>query len=497
MLRLLIVDDEQIIRESLSDMIDYKSIGYDLIGTAKNGMEAYDIIFDEYPDVVITDIRMPILNGLDLIEKTKKIDSNITFIVLSGFGEFEYAKRAMKNGIKHYLLKPTIKQELIDTLVNVSKEIMEEELHKKQEEEKILGSLQTPLQQSFIMKALESPQNLHATFRKYKNFLVSKNSCTTACYCFFVEETYHFQFIKDVNRILKSLNISLDFPAIYVRNTAIFLASLDTLSLQETFKLELSKLFYDKQTTSFEVGIEHTQTTEKLFENVIKRISRFERILLISENETFEISNSFVSHQKLQGIVKELTKSNNTSKSNELLNSLFPSSQNIRTAKTLAVNLFLEISLSSENSTSLSFDFLKKLYSCNNIFEIKDLFQALLSLHAKEDTSKTSNIMRLKNYVEENLASETLSLKWLAENYLFVNVDYLSKQFIKEEGIRFSEYITNKRMDEAINLMKLYKNDNIKDIAKQVGYGNNPQYFSQVFKKYTGYTPSQYIKTLS
>ncbi len=64
MLRLMIVDDEQIIREALSQIIDYESIGYELIATAKNGMEAYDIICDDYPDVVITDIRMPILNGI-------------------------------------------------------------------------------------------------------------------------------------------------------------------------------------------------------------------------------------------------------------------------------------------------------------------------------------------------------------------------------------------------------------------------------------------------
>lgn len=80
MLRLMIVDDEQIIREALSEMIDYTSIGYELIATTKNGMEAYDVICDEYPDVVITDIRMPILNGLDLIERSMKSDSKIDLL---------------------------------------------------------------------------------------------------------------------------------------------------------------------------------------------------------------------------------------------------------------------------------------------------------------------------------------------------------------------------------------------------------------------------------
>lgn len=141
MLRLMIVDDEQIIREALSVMIDYESIGYQLIATAKNGMEAYDIICDEYPDVVITDIRMPILNGLDLIDRSMKSDSKITFILLSGYSEFEYAKQAMKYGVRYYLLKPTDKQELIETLISIRQELEQKELQRKQSRKRLLGDL--------------------------------------------------------------------------------------------------------------------------------------------------------------------------------------------------------------------------------------------------------------------------------------------------------------------------------------------------------------------
>uniref|UniRef100_UPI0006D24F77 response regulator n=1 Tax=Clostridium sp. NkU-1 TaxID=1095009 RepID=UPI0006D24F77 len=135
MLRLMIVDDEQIIREALSQMIDYESIGYKLIATAKNGMEAYDIICDDYPDVVITDIRMPILNGLDLIERSIKSDSHITFILLSGYNDFEYAKQAMKYGVRYYLLKPTDKNELVESLVSIRKERHEEEESRKMQQQ--------------------------------------------------------------------------------------------------------------------------------------------------------------------------------------------------------------------------------------------------------------------------------------------------------------------------------------------------------------------------
>ena len=171
MLRLMIVDDEQIIREALSEMIDYTSIGYELIATTKNGMEAYDVICDEYPDVVITDIRMPILNGLDLIERSMKSDSKITFILLSGYSEFEYGKQAMKYGVRYYLLKPTDKQELIDSLVSIRHELTLKEARRQEEQEHLLRDLQAPLEQSFIMEALERPEEFSSIYGKYQSLL--------------------------------------------------------------------------------------------------------------------------------------------------------------------------------------------------------------------------------------------------------------------------------------------------------------------------------------
>ena len=106
MLRLIIVDDEKIIRESIRSLIDWESLGIEVVGVCKNGLEAYDAILDSYPDIVLTDIKMPGLSGLELIEKLNDTRENIQFIILSGYSEFEYAKQARRFGIRHYLLKP-------------------------------------------------------------------------------------------------------------------------------------------------------------------------------------------------------------------------------------------------------------------------------------------------------------------------------------------------------------------------------------------------------
>lgn len=253
MLNLIIADDEEIIRSALSKMIDYASLGYNLVGCAKNGMEALNLIMDYNPDVVISDIKMPILDGLALIEQADKLDSHPKFIILSGYGEFEYAKKAMQYGIKHYLLKPTNRKELISALM----------------------SIQTEYEQN-------------------------------------------------------------------------------------------------------------------------------------------------------------------------------PGNQNPSTN--------LQSSFSHTNETLVS---------------------------------------KCKLYVENHYSSETLSLKWLAQNYCYVSIGYLSKQFVKSEGIRFSDYLNHLRVQKAKELILYQGENNIKNIASQVGFASNPQYFGQVFKKYEKITPSEYILSLS
>lgn len=118
MLKMIIVDDEKIIRETIHSLIDWNSLGIDVAAVCKDGIEAFDCILDEYPDIVMTDIKMPGLSGLDLIEKVRAAQLNTEFIILSGYGEFEFARTAMRYGVKHYLLKPSNETEITQVIVS-------------------------------------------------------------------------------------------------------------------------------------------------------------------------------------------------------------------------------------------------------------------------------------------------------------------------------------------------------------------------------------------
>lgn len=248
MLKLLIADDERIIRETISSLIDWKSLGVELAGVCSNGLEAYDMIIDESPDIVLTDIKMPGMNGLELIRNIAEINPDTRFIILSGYGEFEYAKEAMKFGVRHYILKPCNEKQISDSIAAVSQECYEKKAKK------------------------ESPNT----------------------------------------------------PSVFV----------------------------------------------------------------------------------------------------------------------------------------------EKMYGKNTLSE------------------------QIKKYVEQHLSDSNITLKDIAENHLFMNVDYVSKRFLKETGHKFSDYLAETRIRNAKRY--LAEGYRIQDVADKVGCGNNPHYFSQLFKKKTGTTPSSY-----
>ena len=111
--KVILVDDEKAVVESISRTVDWESEGFALAAACLNGCQALDAIRKHQPDIVITDIKMPVMDGIELIKKTREFDRQVTFIILSGYGEFELAKRAMKEGVREFLLKPCSEGEII------------------------------------------------------------------------------------------------------------------------------------------------------------------------------------------------------------------------------------------------------------------------------------------------------------------------------------------------------------------------------------------------
>ena len=126
MISLFVVDDEKYIRESLCNSINWSQYDVKVVGSAENGEEAYDYLSVNEVDIVITDIRLPDIDGIELIRRLFKKSGNTGFIILSGYGEFEYAQKAIQYGVSAYLLKPCGKDEIINTVMTLKSKLRHE-----------------------------------------------------------------------------------------------------------------------------------------------------------------------------------------------------------------------------------------------------------------------------------------------------------------------------------------------------------------------------------
>jgi len=500
MLRLMIADDEKIIREAIGKLIKWEDYGIELIGTCKDGIETFDMICDEYPDIVLTDIKMPGLDGLGLIQKVHEIDSDIEFIILSGYSEFEFAKQAMGYGVKYYLLKPINENKIIDAIQKAKVDIEKKHSLKKLQYEKELLSnqFQTILKKQFIVESLACKTELQNTIERYSDLFEFQYNTFFLYYISFLEEHNLPEFVDRLTKLCESYRYCICFNILYVKNTAIFIINTnDTVELTLMNSAILSWKF-SRMAVNLSCKQLKFENAKDLFQKLIPNIKRYEKIFLVEENKTRkEIYNYTAILEQADILSKEICI--NSDLMVQQITDCFSTVDDTEFAKTLASKLAVQTitNMNGLHPPDLS-QYFKSVNVCSSVEEIAEITINELG-QIMEKSGKVS--IQYKNYVEQtlkyvnqNFSDPSLSLKWISENYIYMNVNYLSKQFNKETGEKFSTYLNKIRMERAKTLITEYGILKVSQIANQVGFGDNSQYFSQAFKKYTCLTPSEYIE---
>ena len=165
-MKILIADDEMKICQLISHLIDWDAMGLEVVDIVNDGKAAYESICKNHPDIVITDIRMPNFDGLELIRLCKEKFPNVYFIIISGYGEFSYAKNAIKYGVEDYLLKPIKKKELEGALTKI-KEKYDTNYTDEQEKERLRSIANTSkdkIQQSFLTNMIRCANDSNLIF---------------------------------------------------------------------------------------------------------------------------------------------------------------------------------------------------------------------------------------------------------------------------------------------------------------------------------------------
>lgn len=504
MLRLIIVDDEKIIRETIRNLIDWTSLDINVVGTCQNGIEAFHTILDEYPDIVLTDIKMPGLSGLELIEKIAQTDHHIEFIILSGYGEFNYAKNAMKLGVKHFLLKPCNEAQIIEAVQFAAEDCIKKRalIDIEQKQKSLTHTVQRNIIRNIIVEGLLKESDLSSLIQQYSQYFNFHTINYEQCYFYFLEEAHLTECLQLLTEYHQHHAPGIPLYAIYVKNTLLFFFESYEKNYTE-FDSFANSLAFHKQQVAIQYERISYASLNILLDTLLHRLKRYEMIYIMNGLHPIPTCNYNVVLQDVGRLSDQLFNIFATDKQQFLhtLNDFFSSINDADFLKALITNLLLKQQISSALSPTFVTEFLMSINESNDVKMIQkivnDQFDHYLSTQIASQNNCKDFIEKTLTIVHENLSNPNLSLKWICESQLFMNVDYVSKQFIKQTGDKFSTYLTNARIKKAKEMIIVDGVDKIYCIAEAVGCGNNPQYFSQIFKKQTGMSPTAYYKKMN
>lgn len=486
-MKVLIVDDDYIIIKGLEKLIDWDKLNMEIFAVARDGQEALSILEKTPVDIVITDVNMPQLSGIDFVKKAREVQMYFQLIIISGYQNFDYAKSGMDLGAVNYLLKPIDKVELERTLEEVAARIVALNHENELINMNYKVNLRNWLNQSGL--SMESVSRLELLRDDYIFFVVDIGS---------VEANKQAEV---VNRIQSSY----DYILIHRIDQFLLL-----LTLEEQQKADVEAILPDSS------HIELIDNASSLVE--VKRIyQQLQNSLL---NYKFYYYDNNKEKMSLQSIVDFLSESYVQTFSQDMIEELSSQIQKIYKAiDTYQIQdtfmLFEEfISMIRHNKVPVAeviqyFQSIVIYYSTKNQVDDLELYEVIHQL--ADDTSFQEKISIVRKIIAaarttqrekvyspavqdilshvEDSYDEDISLKQLSED-LHINVMYLGQLFKKEVGMSLSKYLNNYRIEQAKKLLT-ETNLAVAEIGFKVGY-QNQAYFYRVFKSSENKSPKEY-----
>lgn len=532
MLSLVICDDERGIIELIKNLIDPDRVKVEIVGGAENGVEAYNLILEKHPDVVITDIRMPGMTGIELIEKASKHNPEVTFVVISGYRDFDYAQSALKYGAVDYLLKP-IKQNDLNNLLVTLHDQKESAIAREEKEQSLQEQLaiNTDLLRKNMLWDLLSgdPERVHngaitIESETFFNFKPGK-FCVALVKIDSESEANILQYPTDsieviMGKFIRRLKADC-FEAEYVcENTMGYLVfnyepgrhlSLEQKQqyLNDLLKSDSYKyVFFD---ITIAIG-EEVNEIGRIADSAGTALNALHHRIdlgrggilnysaLAKEYTEAEVNLNDPARKKLRKCLENLNREESQSLIRELIADYLKSNGGkafglYRFCKDLLVKTdALVFELLGEHFEKLD-RYLEAIENCVTVSGLervcRDYAGAVLDTCInKKENQEYRPIRIIKQYIQEHYM-EPISLEDVAELVHF-NPVYVSAIFKKETGMSFTSYLTEVRLGEAKKLLKT-TSFNVAEIARSVGY-NDVKHFSKLFIKTVGIKPVEFRK---
>ncbi len=523
MLKVLLVDDEPSVIQLLENLIDWESLGYDICGRAQNGEDALEILKQSNPHLAIIDIRMPKINGLQLLRQASEILYLRTkFIILSSYNDFEYARTSMRYGVSDYILKPIDDEEVVPVLKRVTNQIVNEISGLESEASKLKFAAS-----NYINRLIKDESSEELIERCKRILNLNNNNNNNSFRCALVEinqfERWMNDFedseiqkkrlgvrkaIEDVTGSEQILNIFDDdihrFGIIITQRMGMqekqYLEKL-SLAVRKNCQCFVSISLSEEATSIDNIGELYRQALIALQYKLFQKdggVLYYEQFKNISLNYNFSESNP-------ESLLEEI-KSNNISGMKDKINNVFAEFYKKRCApeviesyiKNIEFEMLKHIQDHNGNvdkiitrlesiSTSIGkvpADSLKEEFYRIALY-ISDYYKSIIGRSSKDV------IIEVKDFVHQNYQKD-LKLQQVAKDY-FVNPVYLGQVFAKTVGMHFNEYVHSVRIEEGKKLLRR-TNLKISVVASMVGY-SDPEHFVNKFKIITRHLPSDYRKT--
>ncbi|MFZ2539843.1 MAG: response regulator [Oscillospiraceae bacterium] len=515
MYKVLIVDDEPNIRAGLKVIIDWNELGYEICGEASNGVEALNKIESLLPNLCIVDINMPQMDGLELVKIISERKWDIKIIILSGYQEFNYAKKAIDYNVIAYLLKPIDEDELISIVTNVRQKFIQQQIINKQQvkykaisRDKFFEKLIFDDQSDEYIDHMNFTFNTNLPWSEYQLALIEvifqsedKIQLQTQVYQATQSEVERMQagFVFNIGEYIVILINQLSFTRVNGMLNFLHQKLLKEKNIQiviavggnTTQIIKLNDLFYKAQKA----------LKYKFFAND-------DVILLPLENEIMDKKMSNNTHISIEPYMKSMyiaVETLNTHKINDIVRELSMRMQENfmpeNKIKSYMLRIYVGVAgeiIKKEMDIGLNDLFNEKFYnefySCSSLNLLEDYITNKLSELSKQISSQNPNDMlsRLVRYIDLNYQKD-IKLEELAEIFGY-NSAYLGKVFRNLTGDYFNTYVDKVRIAKAKELLST-TNLKVNDIAQKTGYSNY-DYFSIKFKKIVGISPSVYRQTI-
>ena len=482
--KLLIVDDEDIEREGIANLIDWEQHGIKMVGTAWNGIDGLEQMERLRPNIVLVDIKMPGMNGLEMIHRARPLYPETVFVILSGYGEYEFTSQAMEEGIRHYILKPCDEEKITTVIKQVQAELAEQQAK----------AAQAAHARALLPRAQE---------QIFRDLLLGRVQPDTSGPRQMIAELGGLK--REVMTVAFRLDQGFDYMEQFIiGNIMTNLLPEGTLLLSAEIRTDLFLLLDPSASDGLEAAVSRLRKEFRAFETKPLRASA-------SQTGTLE------ELPRLYEQAKELLYLADMEKLEGLLRYDQEESPGGRTAHLMDYQAIRDASSYEELLYSLHLTTLKLQLTGRDQEEIRRYFSIVwrmlageapmpeLSLDGlanalaarkgltKKDDGKNRDIL-LTTY--RHINDPGISLQTLAREKLFMNEEHLGRLFLKLTGMRFSAFVEDCRMRQAKHLLQFQPDLKISRLAELVGYPADGQYFSRSFRKIYGVTPSEYRDSL-